>query len=180
MMPAAVGVDDERFAASPDGRADFFIAFADTADLTPTYYINWNARGHLWKQNRRRRSTSRRQGLAGRARHRLRVALDQQHPLSDDTNETRHAATNTHPQHRLWSASHSNASPHDGHAHRRNADREPAIQALPAPLDASGNKHFSFPKANSNDFSTASRRRQQNNLNYVENLVDAPLRGGIW
>jgi len=47
MMPAAVGVDDERFAASPDGRADFFIAFADTADLTPTYYINWNAWGHL-------------------------------------------------------------------------------------------------------------------------------------
>jgi uncharacterized repeat protein (TIGR01451 family) len=48
--PAAVGIDpliEQQFATSLDGRADFFIAFKDTADLSPAYAMDWSERGRF-------------------------------------------------------------------------------------------------------------------------------------
>ncbi|MFU8771502.1 MAG: S8 family serine peptidase, partial [Anaerolineales bacterium] len=49
-VPQVIGVDPQIYAdmdASVDGKAGFFIAFAETADLTPAYSLSWGERGHF-------------------------------------------------------------------------------------------------------------------------------------
>jgi hypothetical protein len=49
-VPQIIGIDPQIYkdiAASADGKAGFFIAFADTADLTPAYSMDWSERGYF-------------------------------------------------------------------------------------------------------------------------------------